>query len=78
MEELGRIELPVGATSGYLLMNGERLPLPVGSTLKGGRFYWGAGLGFVGSYDLVFEREDSTEMRVHVNITPRTWRPSDR
>jgi hypothetical protein len=71
MEELGRIELPVGATGGYLLVNGERQALPVGSTLKGGRFYWQAGLGFLGDYDLMFERPDSTVIRVHVTVKPK-------
>jgi len=74
IEELGRIELPVGATSGYLLMNDERLPLPVGSTLKGGRFYWQVGPGFLGDYDLLFEQADSTPIHVHVNIKPKSSR----
>jgi hypothetical protein len=73
MEELGRIELPVGATSGYLLLNGERQPLPVGSSLKGGRFYWQAGLGFLGNYDLLFERPGNEPVRVHVEIRPKTY-----
>jgi hypothetical protein len=71
MEELGRIELQVGATDGYLLVNGERQPLPVGSTLQGGRFYWQAGPGFLGEYDLLFERANSLPVRVHVSIHPK-------
>ena len=71
MEELGRIELPIGATNGYMLTSGERLPLPVGSTLKGGRFYWQPGPGFLGEYDLIFEREGSALMRVHVSVKPK-------
>ena len=77
IEELDRIELPVGATSGYLLMKDERLPLPVGSTLKGGRFYWQAGPGFLGEYDLLFERADSTVIRVHVKIRPKSFPAHD-
>ncbi len=73
MEELDRIELPVGATHGYLLMKDERRPLPVGSTLKGGRFYWQAGPGFLGDYDMLFERAGSTMIRVHVNIKPKSY-----
>jgi len=73
MEELGRIELPVGATSGYLLLNGERQPLPVGSSLKGGRFYWQAGLGFLGHYDLLFERPGNEPVRMRVEIQPKTY-----
>jgi len=74
MEELGRIELPIGATSGYLLISDERLPLPVGSALKGGRFYWQPGPGFLGEYDMLFERADSTQVRVHVSIRPKVFR----
>jgi hypothetical protein len=73
MEELGRIELPVGATNGYLLVKDERLPLPVGSTLQGGRFYWQAGPGFLGNYDLEFERPSGEQVRVQVTIRPRTY-----
>ncbi len=68
MEELGRIELNAGASKGYLLVNGERRGLPVGSTLKAGVFYWQAGLGFLGEYQLVFERADGSEVRVGVRI----------
>jgi len=71
MQELDRIELQVGAANGYLLMKDERLPLPVGSTLKGGRFYWHAGPGFVGEYNLLFERADTTLVRVRVKVEPR-------
>jgi hypothetical protein len=73
MEELGRIELPVGATNGYLLVQDERQPLPVGSTLQGGRFYWQAGPGFLGNYELVFERPSGEWVRVQVTIRPRTY-----
>jgi len=61
MEELGRVELSVGARKGYLLVDGERRALPVGSTLKAGVFHWEAGLGFVGDYQLLFERGDGGE-----------------
>jgi hypothetical protein len=73
MEELDRIELQVGARFGYLLRNNERLPLPVGSTLQNGIFYWQAGLGFLGEFDLLFDRADSTPLRVHVNIAPKSY-----
>jgi hypothetical protein len=56
MEELGRIELPVGATAGYLQANRERRWLPIGSILRGGVFYWQPGPGFLGEYQLLFER----------------------
>jgi hypothetical protein len=73
IEELDRIELPVGATHGFLLMNDERQPLPVGSTLKAGRFYWQPGPGFLGDYNLLLERADSTLVHVHVNIKPKSY-----
>jgi hypothetical protein len=76
IEELGRIELPVGATNGYLLVNGERMPLPIGSTLKGGRFYWQLGPGFLGEYDLVFERPDVALVRVRVVVQPKSYAPA--
>ena len=70
-EELGRVEIPVGATGGYMLAKGARLPLPVGSSLKGGIFYWQVGLAFLGEYQLVFERPDSTETHVGVLVRPQ-------
>jgi hypothetical protein len=70
MEELERIELQLGGTSGYLLVNGERRPLPVGSTLKDGSFYWQPGLGFLGGYDLIFDRENAAPVNVRVTIHP--------
>jgi hypothetical protein len=73
MEELDRIEMEVGATNGYLLMKDERRPLPVGSTLKSGRFYWHAGPGFLGEYDLLFERADATLVLVRVKIRPKVY-----
>ena len=72
LEELGRIELQVGATAGYLVLNGERRPLPIGSSLKAGVFYWQLGPGFLGDFDLVFLRNESggsaheIPARVHV------------
>ncbi len=56
IEELGRIELPVGAHSGYMLVREELRPLPAGSTLRDGVFYWQLGPGFLGSYELVFDQ----------------------
>jgi len=71
IDQLGRVELPVGAMRGHLEVNGVRMPLPVGSTLKDGVFYWQAGPGFVGDYPLVFERRDGTLIRRRVKIRPR-------
>ena len=72
MEELGRIELEIGAAKGYQIINGEARHLPIGSTLREGVFYWGAGPGFLGPYELRFERPDGTVAAVHVNIQPET------
>jgi hypothetical protein len=62
-EELDRFELALGehpgeTYAGYLRV-GERLrPLPIGSHLERqtGAFTWSPGVGFVGTYDLVFVR----------------------
>ena len=32
--ELGRVQIPVGAADGYLLVSGQRNPLPVGSSFR--------------------------------------------
>ncbi len=72
MPELGRIELAIGAIRGHQIINGQESHLPVGSTLKDGVFYWGAGPGFLGSYELRFERPDGAVAAVHVNIQPKT------
>jgi uncharacterized repeat protein (TIGR01451 family) len=73
MEEVSRIELQVGATTGYLLLKGERRQLPIGSSLNDGVFYWQAGLGFLGEYELLFERPDAALIRVRVVIHPKSW-----
>jgi len=72
MEELGRIELHAGVTGGYQIVNGERAALPAGSTVQGGVFYWQAGPGFLGEYDLVLDRPDGQEIRINVVIRPKT------
>jgi hypothetical protein len=71
MEEVERIELQAGATTGYSLVNGERRPLPIGSTLKGGVFYWQAGPGFLGEHQLVFERPAAAPASVRILIHPK-------
>ena len=73
MEELGLIELQVGASSGYMLIDGERQPFPVGSTLKGGVFYWQAALGFLGEFPLVFERPDGSEVRINLTVRAKKF-----
>jgi hypothetical protein len=73
IEEVGRVELPLGAVRGYQIVDGARVPLPIGSSLKGGVFYWQPGPGFLGEYPLVFERQDGTEVTVQVKIRPKTY-----
>jgi hypothetical protein len=71
MEEVGLVELRLGAASGNLLMQGEARPLPIGSTLKGGVFYWQPGPGFLGEYTMRFVRRDGTTIPVRVKIVPK-------
>ena len=69
--ELDSIELNLGAVKGYLLLNGERRPLPIGSTLLNGVFYWQTGPGFLGTFTLSFERTDLPDVTVVVIIQPK-------
>ena len=73
IEQLGLLELHLGAVHGHSLVDGQIAPLPVGSTLKGGVFYWQAALGFLGNYQLVFERPDGSEVRVQVHVRPKKF-----
>ena len=71
MQELESIELELGASEGRLLVNGEVRSLPIGSTLKGGVFYWQAGPGFLGNYEFVFERPGLPDLKMRVTIEPK-------
>jgi hypothetical protein len=73
MDELEHIELPLGATRGYLLVNGEQRTLPIGSSIQGGVFYWQALPGFLGEYQLGFERPDSRDLIIGVKIHPKRF-----
>jgi hypothetical protein len=73
MEEVGRIELHLGAVRGNLLVLGEPQALPIGSSLKNGVFYWQPGPGFVGEYNLQFERSNGTTIPLHVRIVPKHY-----
>jgi hypothetical protein len=75
MRELDRIEFEVGSNRGFLLVNGDRRPLPVGSTLKNGVFYWQPGPGFLGEYELLFEQSGAPDLAMKVEIRPRTDAP---
>jgi len=73
MEEVGHIELYVGAVSGNLMFEGEARALPTGSTLKGGIFYWQPGPGFLGEYKMQFARPNGTRIPVRVNIVAKRY-----
>jgi hypothetical protein len=73
MEEMGRIELHIGAVRGNLLVLGEAQTLPIGSSLKDGVFYWQPGPGFLGEHNLQFERPNGTTIPVRVRIVPRQY-----
>jgi hypothetical protein len=74
MQELGRIELSLGATKGYMSVAGEAVSLPLGSSLKAGVFYWHVPPGFLGQYDLLFERPDGTQIPVRLHVAPKRYR----
>ncbi len=74
IEEMGRVEIPLGAIRGYQVVNGERVALPIGSSLKRGVFYWQPGPGFLGEYDLVFERQDGSEVSLPVKIRVKAYK----
>lgn len=67
----------VARYSGYMKVADEWRPLPVGSKIDpvSGVFYWQAGPGFVGDYDLVFfvKRNSFVEKKqVHVKIDSKS------
>jgi hypothetical protein len=82
MNELGRIKLTIDGMpspnkryAGFLKVGETLRPLPVGSTMDqlNGVFYWLAGPGFVGQYDLVFvitENGVTMKKEIRVNIMP--------
>jgi YVTN family beta-propeller protein len=73
MEEVGHIELHLGAATGNMLVQGEAHSLPTGSTLKRGVFYWQPGPGFLGEYTMQFNRPDGSTIPVRVNIVPKRY-----
>ncbi len=66
-----------GSIYGYLVVGEQLRKLPVGSTLdrQKGIFYWILGLGFVGNYDLVFVKKESTgemwKKKIRLTIAPK-------
>jgi uncharacterized repeat protein (TIGR01451 family) len=73
IEEVGLTQIPLDAISGYELVNGERRPLPIGSSLKDGVFYWQPGPAFLGDFNLIFERTDGTQIPLKIKITKKRF-----
>jgi hypothetical protein len=75
ISEFERLELelaPAGtAVNGYAIIANQIRPLPVGSTIKDGKFYWSIGHGFYGKYSLVFviTAKDGTMTKKDVTVT---------
>jgi len=61
--------------AGYMVVGGEPRSLPIGSTLDAekGTFSWIPGPGFLGTYELVFSREDAAgfTIRIPIQVTIR-------
>ncbi|HEY6389843.1 MAG TPA: SBBP repeat-containing protein [Bryobacteraceae bacterium] len=74
IEELERIELDLGAVTGHLIQNGHRRPLPIGSTLVNGVFYWQPGPGFLGEFHFNFERPGLPDTTIAVIIHPKRFK----
>ena len=65
------VELGDGSWRGYLKVGGEFRSLPVGSTLRGGYFFWQPGPGFRGEFDLLFHSSQGRSRRVKVRLLPK-------
>ena len=72
VEELGRIEIHGAIQSGYQVANGRREPLPIGSAIKAGVFYWQLGPGFLGEFRLAFTSASGRHLLVSVEVTPKS------
>ncbi|MCP5054775.1 MAG: hypothetical protein GY940_46855, partial [bacterium] len=74
--ELGRVELNMTDETavsfvGYQLVHNGLRPLPIGSYLdkKRGKFYWQAGVAFLGHYRLVFIKTNGVGNRTRHEVT---------
>jgi hypothetical protein len=77
--DLGRVELWLGEVErGYLVANGTLRDLPIGSRLDPatGQFTWAPGVGYRGTYRLVFVR-GGEQIPVNVTIRPMSAAASD-
>ena len=81
-EEIDRFELGLGGQQGesivgYLRVGEDLGPLPIGSKLdsRTGSFTWSPGVGFIGTYDLVFVRQSGgraiARREVRVVLAPK-------
>ena len=77
VEEMDRIELPVGGTAGYLIENGERQRLPIGSTLQDGVFFWQLAPVYLGEYNFVFEQPGAKPTHLRVVVHPKKYSTGD-
>ncbi|HLP60924.1 MAG TPA: hypothetical protein VK186_18930 [Candidatus Deferrimicrobium sp.] len=85
IKELERIEIHLTETNGdgtlfnyigYLVVNDQTRPLPIGSTFDSHRgiFYWQPGVGFYGDYEIVFIKQTNTgrnAVKIKVRILPK-------
>jgi photosystem II stability/assembly factor-like uncharacterized protein len=68
---------PSARWAGYVVVGDELRPLPIGSTLdrRTGRFSWMPGPGFLGTYDLMFLRIESSgltrKLLVRITVDPK-------
>jgi hypothetical protein len=74
MSAQGRLEIALGegVRRGYLVANGTLRALPPGSRLDPatGLFTWHPVLGYLGTYDLTFLRENGTQVPLTVTLEP--------
>jgi hypothetical protein len=65
-----------GRWAGYLVVENELRPLPIGSTLdaQSGIFYWQPGPGFLGTYSFIFvDGRTGLKKSVAMTIKPRSF-----
>ena len=78
IKELEHFEMQLSTeksdVTGYMIANNKFYPLPLGSTLKNGTFYWTPGPGFIGEYRFIFveKRQNGEHYRrpVIIKIVP--------
>ena len=79
-----QFDAPGGSYEGYVVIDGQMRPLPVGSSLsrRNGSFKWQPGPGFIGTYEFIFVRttEEGFKTRIPVNISiaPKQHQRDDR